>query len=294
MQSVARHVPIRVYRRAVDLDGVDVHRIYVEADKRGRKRIFNPDQRRSQALVRASDPVVRRLITHLESRGEMRGRRFRRAAALVSLPGCKQQAWHTDYDPTCLSAEAGAASERRQKPASAILGLQEHTRLAFLGGHVALSRGDVVVFDGDVVHAGAAYSDQNIRLFVYLDAVGDRSKRNFTWYAKSPYCLDTCHRPDDGSGPKIQCRVCERWFHCECVGVQSTAKPKLCGWQCARCRSAAVLARRESVVEERADTERRKKGKRRGGGARVDTLDIDASPGAPPLHLLLPPSATLV
>ena len=32
-----------------------------------------------------------------------------------------------------------------------------------------LDPGDILVFDGDLEHAGAAYTDSNIRLHAYLD-----------------------------------------------------------------------------------------------------------------------------
>ena len=37
---------------------------------------------------------------------------------------------------------------------------------------VQLEAGDILLFDGDVVHAGAAYAEKNTRLHVYLDLPG--------------------------------------------------------------------------------------------------------------------------
>ena len=49
---------------------------------------------------------------------------------------------------------------------------------------VPLEPGDVLVFEGDVVHAGAQYASLNTRVHAYLDAPGVERKVNHTWMYK--------------------------------------------------------------------------------------------------------------
>ena len=95
-----------------------------------------------------------------------------------SRKGCLQQGWHTDYDPT-------AVAQRRRKPRSAILALEAGARLWVVVNGVAvevqLEVGDILLFDGDVVHAGAAYAKANTRLHVYLDVRGVEHEANGTF-----------------------------------------------------------------------------------------------------------------
>ena len=46
---------------------------------------------------------------------------------------------------------------------------------------VVMFAGDVLVFDGDVVHAGAQYSVGSTRVHVYLDVPELTRDPNFTW-----------------------------------------------------------------------------------------------------------------
>ena len=63
----------------------------------------------------------------------------------------------------------------RRKPCSAILALQPGSRLYVydtLLKHdvtVLIPPGAILVFDGDVAHAGASYATPNTRVHVYLD-----------------------------------------------------------------------------------------------------------------------------
>ena len=50
---------------------------------------------------------------------------------------------------------------------------------------VQLEMGDIVLFDGDVVHAGAAYAEANTRLHVYLDVHGVEHESNGTFIVTS-------------------------------------------------------------------------------------------------------------
>ena len=48
--------------------------------------------------------------------------------------------------------------------------------------YIVLHAGDIVVFDGTVIHAGADYKKTNTRLHIYLDVVDIvRTKTVYTW-----------------------------------------------------------------------------------------------------------------
>ena len=52
-----------------------------------------------------------------------------------------------------------------------------------IGVEVLLHAGEVLLFDADVIHAGAAYTERaNTRLHVYLDVEGYVRKHNYTWF----------------------------------------------------------------------------------------------------------------
>lgn len=108
---------------------------------------------------------------------------------LQSSPGCRQQAAHTDYIPT---PELKRASDSTI-PLLCIIALQDNTtlevwprthrlrRYPILQRTITLSAGDALIFRGDLVHAGSAYSAENIRLHVYLDHPSVPRDPNRTW-----------------------------------------------------------------------------------------------------------------
>ena len=117
--------------------------------------------------------------------------------ALESLPGCSRQAAHCDYVPT---AEL-LASRDDDVPLLALLALEPHTYLdVWPASHriirgapttratapalrktLDLEPGDLVIFRGDLVHAGSAYDNRNIRLHAYLDSPAVPRVANRTW-----------------------------------------------------------------------------------------------------------------
>ena len=93
---------------------------------------------------------------------------------LVSMAGCQEQVAHTDFDPEDIKHLPGGLV-----PMSALLALQDDTGLnIWSGSHrntsstkktLLLEAGDVCVFRGDLVHCGAAYDKQNVRIHAYID-----------------------------------------------------------------------------------------------------------------------------
>ena len=159
--------------KALEITENDVQRLCAYGLSSG-VTIFNPDKDRMQAHLSPTDPVVASLEDFLRSRGFMEGRLARSPVVIVSKPGCARQHYHTDYD-------AGRVSRARIKPLGVLLALQCNTSLSSPIGDVFMESGDVLVFDGDFVHAGAAYDEMNARVHVYLDVPDCKRNTNTTY-----------------------------------------------------------------------------------------------------------------
>lgn len=112
-------------------------------------------------------------------------------AAIKSRAGCKEQRAHTDYDPK--AADFRRSATLGEHPYSAIFALEKGTSFVVYGPAstatrrtrrlVSLERGDLLIFRGDVVHAGAAYRKPNTRVHVYIDHARVRRDRDMSWDA---------------------------------------------------------------------------------------------------------------
>jgi hypothetical protein len=97
-------------------------------------------------------------------------------AFLRSLPGGQEQEPHQDYSPEDLARTA--ATNPDSIPASAIISLMDGTSLKVFPGCydranrsgelIQLKPGDCIIFRGDLVHCGVAYSVENTRMHCYL------------------------------------------------------------------------------------------------------------------------------
>ena len=151
----------KVFKNLVRITRYDLNRIKRKAICGNH--IFNKNKKRVQASI-DNDPVVLRTVNALYKRGEIQGLSLGPAVALHSFAGCKRQQSHCDYDPD----EVIRASV---KPKGVLIGLQdEETHMIIGHKKVRLHRGDVLIFDGDVVHAGGAYFKDNTRVHVYMDS----------------------------------------------------------------------------------------------------------------------------
>jgi hypothetical protein len=114
---------------------------------------------------------------------------------LRSLPGCKRQAAHTDYIPEASLLQC----EPYKLPLLFLFALEENTKLVvWPSSHkvvqgrgrtlqpiqpttILLDRGDALVFRPDLVHAGAEYEIENIRIHCYIDSDLVKRNPNRTW-----------------------------------------------------------------------------------------------------------------
>ena len=110
---------------------------------------------------------------------------------LRSRPGCSVQKAHADYIPHTLSCLSG-----RDVPRGALIALENGTSWeVWPGSHrritspiekrqLLLSRGDIVFFRGDVINAGSAYKEANVRVHIYLDHPLVARDTNRTWVVR--------------------------------------------------------------------------------------------------------------
>lgn len=114
---------------------------------------------------------------------------------LRSLPGCARQAAHTDYVPDPVLFQC----EPKEKPLLFLFAIEDDTKLVvWPGSHkvvqgrgrtmepifpkvLTLSAGDAVVFRSDLVHAGAEYETENLRIHCYIDSEIVPRPQNRTW-----------------------------------------------------------------------------------------------------------------
>ena len=119
------------------------------------------------------------------------------AVVLLSLDGgCLPQIAHTDYTEESLRNVNLLEESSERIPLACILALQDDTpfdvwpgAITFNGEGepfehctVVLNRGDVLIFRGDLVHAGAAFGNANARLHTYLDVEGVNREPDQTFY----------------------------------------------------------------------------------------------------------------
>lgn len=102
---------------------------------------------------------------------------------LKSLPFCKRQQTHCDYDKKILDN-----LNVEDYPYGMIVALDDNTRFIVYPDkntkkYLRLNRGDILIFRGDLLHAGSEYYVQNIRLHAYIDVPKYKRLPNMTYYA---------------------------------------------------------------------------------------------------------------
>ncbi len=163
--------------------------------------IFGPDRKRRQCSLYTSAKYMKRftnLLDHQIKEIISSERVKSNWIVLHSKKGCRRQQAHTDYEPTGGILEV----PNEDIPLAAVLALEDNTKLVVWPGSIGFdftdfkendgielvfNAGDLVVFRGDLVHAGAAYQEENIRLHCYLDHKDVDRKNNRTLLVKETY-----------------------------------------------------------------------------------------------------------
>ena len=104
-----------------------------------------------------------------------------KSVALHSDAGCVVQDWHVDFNPLCKRVkgqdrECVRDLKSSEMPLGVFWAVEQGCKIMLVGPggesvELRLELGDVLIFEGDLVHAGAAYPDgANMRVHVYLYA----------------------------------------------------------------------------------------------------------------------------
>ena len=97
-----------------------------------------------------------------------------------SEPYCKRQKLHIDYDKDKLRS-----MKKTDYPYGIIVGVSDNSRFIVSINNkiqtIHINKGDVIIFRGDLVHAGAEYYSENVRLHAYIDSVKYKREKNRTY-----------------------------------------------------------------------------------------------------------------
>ena len=170
----------------VDMSGIDVAALARSVAVDGNA--IHGDNLRKQKNMSARHKLAQRLHKALQLARELEGREVGAFNLLGSKAGCRQQHRHWDWDP----ASVDALNDRL--PRGVVLACEDGARLVVFrdvhdveGQYVELNAGDVLLFDGDVLHAGALYEKDNLRVHVYLDVPALKHEPNASHF---PVCDD--------------------------------------------------------------------------------------------------------
>ena len=129
---------------------------------------------------------------------------------LFSLPKCQQQVAHADYEPTLEFATSSDDMVPLEclvafEPGTKLVVWPESIRLACMSDElrteyveehgpitaheICLEPGDILIFRGDLIHAGAAYKYQNTRVHLYLDSPDVPREGNRTWFPSDDWIV---------------------------------------------------------------------------------------------------------
>lgn len=181
--------------------------------------IFNPDDKRRQveltgkkqkvAMYADTERFTERVWSKLQKM--FPNHTPNDLVVLSSEPGCKEQKAHQDYLEKDLKKKDGATPPPDEIPLGVIVALMDDTYIDVWPGAIKtlseagkvkpkrlrFNRGDIVIFRGDLVHAGSAYTKFNMRLHTYMDHPSVKRKFNSTQYVDKMECiLDKEDRPD--------------------------------------------------------------------------------------------------
>lgn len=180
------------------------------------------DNRRRQNKLNTRNPILRKWIQEIEetirSIHPIQSLHFRDWNILQSLPGCKSQQPHTDYVPTeqfiKKMSEFDGPENHLKIPLLCLIALEPNTYLDvwenscrlitssderlkdyvnpdIRSNRLCLQAGDVLLFRPNLIHAGSSYSEENLRLHVYLDSseIPRQANRTFIINKHGNNCL---------------------------------------------------------------------------------------------------------
>ncbi|KKL07371.1 hypothetical protein LCGC14_2586680 [marine sediment metagenome] len=155
-------------------------------------------QRRSANLRNGIQDFVSEQFPHLT---------LKNLVVIHSKPGCGDQASHCDYVPepnlaTVPDSHFPLAVLLAVMPGTKISVWPRSIRFAYTSPTILqqiqpihrktleLDIGDMLVFRGDLVHAGAAYDEENVRIHCFLDSELVPRTPNHTWLVHKDSCQE--------------------------------------------------------------------------------------------------------
>ena len=172
MKTRSQTSKYKIYKNAMQVTQIDIDTI--KQEMHNESIVFNPDRKRMQFEITRANTFICKIIKYLHIKLITKQREINSIVVLHSYKGCKKQRWHTDFDPElCTRA--------RVMPLSVLIALQDDTRLYILAEQINLNKGDILVFDEDLIHAGADYSCENTRIHMYLDSKCVKREHNNTY-----------------------------------------------------------------------------------------------------------------
>ena len=159
------------------------------------------DGKRLQSNIPRKNPVFKRILSLCKS--VLPKTLPNNPVIITSFAGCQEQAPHCDWNVFDFSGDDCDGC-----PYGFLLCIDETCELVvWESSHLTvrlsqideerlpekkriyLKRGDVLIFRGDLIHAGASYETENIRLHCYLDPTGTNRGSNQTFPFKLFPCI---------------------------------------------------------------------------------------------------------
>jgi len=142
------------------------------------------DNKRIQYDLENSEPITKHISSKLQDIIEHFGYKgtVNDPVILKSYAYCKRQRLHRDYDLLQLQK-----IDESEYPHGIIVGISNNCRFivspdGLSRKYVHFDKGDVVIFRGDTIHAGAEYHTENIRMHAYVDTESHDRIKNETFY----------------------------------------------------------------------------------------------------------------
>lgn len=180
----------KLYKKALKLPDIIFEYI---VDKTDRKyNIFNNkenDEKRTQLdfKCKIGKHITKKLQAFIETKG-FQGKKINDLVILHSADLCKRQQLHYDYEVGKLRL-----LDPDKYPFGVIVGVQDNSRLIVyneihqIKETIHFNKGDVILFRGDLLHAGAEYYKKNTRMHAYIDSPEYKREKNSTYFKITNY-----------------------------------------------------------------------------------------------------------
>jgi len=173
-----------VYKNALKLP--DIIFEYIVDQKKNSYVIFNDesnDEKRRQFdfKCKIGKHISKKLQNFIEKKG-FREKKVNDLVIIHSTELCKRQQLHYDYDLQRLRS-----LDDKDYPFGMLIGVQNNSRFIVYNELIQkkqtihFNKGDIVMFRGDIRHAGAEYYSNNTRLHAYVDSMEYKREKNQTY-----------------------------------------------------------------------------------------------------------------